>query len=156
MATADWDLLEGIPREAVTRILALGSSKTLPKGTVLFALGDQATHLFLVVGGRVNLTLPLRVGGAHQDGMVEERLPGQFLGWSGLIRPHQYTLQAVAEEETELLALPRTALLDLFSAEPALGYTILTNVAKVIGQRLQVFQTMWIREMQRSLESRSV
>lgn len=156
MATADWDLLEGIPREDVTRVLALGSSKTLPEGTVLFALGDQATHLFLVVGGRVSLTLPLRVGGAHRDGLVEERLAGQFLGWSGLIPPHQYTLQAVASEKTELLALPRTALLDLFSDEPQLGYAILTNVARVIGRRLQVFQTMWIREMQRSLESRSV
>lgn len=156
MATAEWDLLEGIPEEDVTRVLSLGSSKTLSKGTVLFALGDQATHLFLVVGGTVSLTLPLRVGGAQKDGMVEERLPGQFLGWSGLIPPHQYTLQAAAASETELLALPRTALLELFSADPRLGYSILTNLARVLGRRLQVFQTIWIREMQRSLENRSV
>jgi CRP-like cAMP-binding protein len=155
MALPDWDLLEGIPEEDVNGVLALASPTNLSEGTVLFGLGDEATDLFLVVSGKVSLTLPLRVGGGHQDALVEERLPGQILGWSGLIPPHRYTLQAVASEDTVLLGLPRTALIELFSARPEVGYAVLTNVAKVIGQRLQVFQTMWIREMQRVLESRS-
>jgi CRP-like cAMP-binding protein len=64
-------------------------------------------------------------------------------------------LQASVPEKTELLALPREALLELFSHEPSLGYQVFRNVARVIGQRLQLFQTMWIREMQRAIESRS-
>ena len=154
MPTIDWDLLKGLPEGDVANILALGSSRTLSPGTLLFDLGDEAADLFLVETGKVNLTLPVRVGGDHHDALVEERLPGQLLGWSGLIPPHRYTLQARAPVETELLALPRTALLDLFSARPEVGYSALSNVAKVIGQRLQIFQTMWIREMQRTLEAR--
>jgi hypothetical protein len=29
------------------------------------------------------------------------------------------------------------------------------NLASVVGQRLQVFQAMWLREMQRFVETRS-
>ncbi len=37
---------------------------------------------------------------------------------------------------------------------PTVGYTVSRNVASVIGHRLEVFQTMWLREMQRVIELR--
>jgi len=154
MSPAYWDLLAGLAEEDAKTLLDLGSSQTFSAGEEIFGLGDTATYLFLVVTGRVKLTLPLRLGGSHQDALVEERLPGQLLGWSGLIPPHKYTLRAVTGEEAQLLALPRTSLLELFSARPEVGQTVFSNVAAVIGQRLQIFQTMWIREMQRVIESR--
>ena len=155
MDAGDWDLLRGIPKESANRVLDLGSQRILAPGSTPFGLGDEATHLFLVVRGKANLTLPIRLEGSHESAVVEERTPGQFLGWSGLIPPHRYTLQAVTPVETELLALPRSDLLKLFSSEPELGYAVLSNVARIIGQRLQMFQTMWVREMQRAVEGRS-
>lgn len=154
MSLQSWDLLADIPEDGRRAVLDLGASRALPAGTVVFGLGDEASELFLVVTGKVNLTLPVHLEGKHLDATVEERLPGQLLGWSGLVPPHRYTLRAVATEETELLALPRAALLDLFAARPELGYAVLSNVAAVIGRRLQIFQTMWIREMQRVIETR--
>jgi len=155
MATQKWDLLEGLAEDDVNRILSLGSSRTIPQGTALFGLGDEATDLFLVERGAVKLTLPLMVDGESSDALVEERLPGQLLGWSALVPPHQYTLQAFTPVETDLLALPRTDLLGLLSDTPKLGYAVFTNLARVVGQRLQISQTMWILEMQRVLASRS-
>ena len=40
-------------------------------------------------------------------------------------------------------------------AHPAAGYTVSLNLASVIGQRLHVFQAMWLREMQRAVEVHS-
>ena len=86
--------------------------------------------------------------------LVEERMPGQMLGWSALIPPHRFTLNATAPLATELVALPRPALLDHFATHPQVGYTVLTNLAAIIGHRLQVLQAMWLREMQRVIELR--
>jgi hypothetical protein len=58
-------------------------------------------------------------------------------------------LKATAPLETELIALPRSALLEHFAARPAVGYAVTRNLAAVVGQRLQVFQAMWLREVQR-------
>ncbi len=80
---------------------------------------------------------------------MEERSAGQTLGWSALIPPHRFTLKATAPIETDLLAFRRGPLLDYLAAHPEVGYPVTRNLAAVVGQRLQVFQAMWLREMQR-------
>jgi CRP-like cAMP-binding protein len=146
------DLLKSIPASAADAVLALGRAVTLPSGAVLFELGADADHLYVIVRGRVNLTLPMQVYGREQDILVEERLAGQTLGWSALIPPHRFTLKATAQIDTELLAFRRAELLGHFAAHPEAGYAVVGNVAATVGQRLQVFQAMWLREMKRVLE----
>jgi CRP-like cAMP-binding protein len=85
---------------------------------------------------------------------MEEKFPGETLGWSALVPPHRFTLNARASIPSELLRLPREALLEHLAAHPDIGYRLTLNVAAVIGHRLQVFQAMWLREMQRVVELR--
>jgi CRP-like cAMP-binding protein len=150
------DLLAGLAEEEAAPVLALGSRIALSAGQVLFNLGDAADSLFIVESGRIALTLPLRLRDGQQDVLIEERSPGQALGWSALVPPHRFTLKAAASIDTEVLALPRAALFEHFAAHPAVGYAVTRNVSAVVGQRLQVLQTMWLREMQRVVEIRGV
>ncbi len=149
------ELLRGVAETDAAAILNLGSRVHLQSGAVLFSLGDDAETLFLVERGRVALTLPLQVGGRDEDVLVEERQPGETVGWSALIPPHRFTLKATALVETELLGLSRAALLDYFATRPEAGHAVTRNLAAVIGQRLQVFQAMWLREVQRVVDHRS-
>jgi CRP-like cAMP-binding protein len=146
------DLLAGLAEADAQRVLALGSRVTLAAGAPLFSLGDAADSLFLVERGRLALTLPMQVRGREQDVLIEERAAGQTLGWSALVPPHRFTLKAAALVDSQLVALPRAALADFFAAHPAIGYVVARNVSAVVGQRLQLFQTMWLREMQRVVE----
>jgi CRP-like cAMP-binding protein len=77
------------------------------------------------------------------------------VGWSALIPPYRFTLTASVPLETEVIALPRDVLREYFAASPEAGYKVALNLAVVIGHRLQLFQTMWMREMQRTVEVRS-
>ena len=149
MSSHDLDLLAGVAPVHVQAISALGHSSSLRTGDTLFRLGEVADSLIVIDRGRVALTLPMQVRDHDEDILIEERGPGQTVGWSALIPPHRYTLTASALIETDVLALPRVALLDYFSAHPEVGYAVTRSVASVVGQRLQVFQTMWLREMQR-------
>ena len=143
------DLLAGIAPADAQSVVALGTLVKLGAGDVLFRLGDVADTVYLIRRGRIALTLPLQVSGSEQDVFIEERLPGQTLGWSALIPPFKFTLNATAPLETEVLALPRAPLLEYFAERPHVAYPVALNLAAVIGQRLQVFQAMWLREMQR-------
>jgi len=149
------DLLNGLPSAEIEGILALGTRLIVPAGTSLFRLGDTADRLFLTERGRIRLTLPMQVRGKEEEILVEERSAGQTVGWSALIPPYRFTLTAHAPLESEVIALPREALREHFSAHPAVGYKIALNLAIVMGHRLQLFQTMWVREMQRAVEVRS-
>ena len=147
--TTPIELFAGLEAADADAIRALGHTIRLAPGQALFGLGDDATHLYLVERGRIALTLPLRVGDREQQVPVEERSAGQALGWSALIPPHHFTLSAKALAETALLAVPRTELLAYLESHPAAGYRFTLNVASMVGHRLNVTQTMWMREVQR-------
>lgn len=146
------DLLRGLSQEEADQALALGAHVTVHSGAKLFELGDVADRIFIIQRGRLRLTLPIEVRGHEEEIVVEERSAGETVGWSALIPPYRFTLSAVAPLETEVIALSREALSSYFSAHPEVGHTISMNLASVIGQRLQLFQAMWLREMQRTVE----
>lgn len=148
------ELFTGLSHDEAAALLELGSRISLSSGQVLFRMGSEAGTLYLLERGRIALTLPMQVCGREEDVLVEERAPGQTVGWSALIPPYRFTLKATAPLETDVLAFTRSSLLEHFGKWPVVGYIVTRNVASVIGQRLQVFQAMWLREMQRLVELR--
>ncbi len=148
------ELVEGLSEQETAALLALAGTKTLDAGEPLFRLGAAADTLYVVARGRIVLSLPMRIRGGEEDVLVEEKEPGETVGWSGLVAPHRFTLNATAAVPSDVLAFSRAVLLDHFRSNPTVGYAVTRNVATVIGHRLLVFQTMWLREMQRTLEYR--
>ena len=149
MMNHDAELLAGLHPRDVAAVLSLGHPVALSTGDKLFRLGDEADHLFTINRGRMALTMPMAVRDRAEDILIEERGAGQTVGWSALIPPHRFSLTAAALVETEVIALPRAALVEFFTGNPDVGYAVTRNIATVIGQRLEVFQAMWLREMQR-------
>jgi CRP-like cAMP-binding protein len=145
------ELLAGLQEEVAAAVMALGTPMSLRAGRVLFDLGTEADTIYVIERGRMTLTLPIDVGGREEHVLIEEREAGQALGWSALIAPHRFTLKATASLDSVVVALPRAALLEHFAARPAVGYVVMRNVAAVTGHRLQVFQAMWLREIQRAV-----
>ncbi len=152
MPSPQTDLLVGLTSEEAARVWDLGEPLLLSRGDLLFDLGASADSVFHVVRGCISLTLPMQIRGRQEDVLVEERMAGETVGWSGLIPPYRFTLKATARADSELRSFPRQTLLDHFAAHPRIAATVTRNIATVIGHRLQVFQAMWLREMQRSLD----
>jgi CRP-like cAMP-binding protein len=149
MRLTNSELFAGLTDAEAQEIESLGTLTRLAGGDTLFDLGVAADCLYLIVQGRIALTMPMTVRGREQDVLVEERGPGQTVGWSAFIPPHRFTLKASAPLTTEILAIPRTVLATHLESHPTVGYRVARNVAAVVGQRLQVVQAMWLREMQR-------
>lgn len=142
------EFLAGLDAQTAADVLALSEPVRLTAGDVLFSLGSEARNLFLVQRGLVALTMPMQVAGREENVLIDERVPGQTLGWSTLIPPHRFTLTARVSIDTELLSFPRDTLMNYFDRHAEVGYVVSRNVAAIVGQRLQVFQAMWLRQMQ--------
>jgi SulP family sulfate permease len=152
MATQQ-DLLKGITPLDAESVIALATPLDLAVGATLFRLGDEADAVYLIERGRIALSLPMKLAGRAQDVVVEEHDAGQTIGWSALIPPHRFTLTATAPLPTRVLVLRRARLMEFCEVYPRLGQLIALNIAGVIGHRLQVVQAMWLREMQRAVNS---
>jgi CRP/FNR family cyclic AMP-dependent transcriptional regulator len=154
MTSVEHSLLKGLSGDETTRFLGLGVPIRLASRETLFRLGTEADKAYLVMRGRIALTLPIQIRGKEEDVLVEETLPGETVGWSALVPPHRFTLNATAAIDSELIGFSRASVLHHFAAHPDVGRAVTQNLAAVIGHRLQVFQTMWLREMQRAIEHR--
>ena len=150
------ELVAGLAPDDAAQVLQLGTALRVPSGTALFHLGELADRVFVIERGRIALTMPMQVRQQEEAVLVEERSPGETVGWSALIPPHRFTLNATAPLETDVIAIPRTALLGYLATHPDVAYVLTRNVAELMGQRLLVFQAMWLREMQRGIESRTL
>lgn len=147
------ELLAGLDERDAAAVMALAQPIRLRAGEHLFRLGGEATSLYVIQSGLITLAMPMQIAGREENVRIDERGPGQTVGWSTLIPPHRFTLIATAPIDTELLAIPRSQLLDHFASRPAVGSAVWRNVAALVGERLQVFQAMWLREMQHIVDS---
>jgi CRP-like cAMP-binding protein len=127
------DLLQGLTPEDARQALGLGVRMTVSSGAALFRLGDEADRIYLIARGRLKLTMPMQVRGCEQDVLVEDRGPGQTVGWSALIPPYRFTLTATAPLETEVVSFSREALQHHFLAYPEIGAAVFLNLAAVVG-----------------------
>jgi len=120
-------------------------------GESIFRLGDEATALHVVAMGAVDLTFPLQVMGEQKDVRFHTLDPGQVLAWSALVPPHKLTMSARAAKQSVLLSFEREPLLKLLADDASLGFPVMSNLARVIGFRLQEQQALWVREVQRNV-----
>jgi hypothetical protein len=67
----------------------------------------------------------------------------------------RFTLSATASSDTEVNALSREALRVYYAVYPTIGCNLALNLAVVIGHRLQLFQTIGLREMERTVQTLS-
>ena len=149
------ELFEGLDDEGIRRVADIGRYKALRAGEYLFLLGEDAANFYVVIRGKVNLCFPMPLGGEVKDITVESVGEGQALGWSALVKPYRFTLSARATEPTDVVSFPRRSLMDLFDAEPRLGHLFFMRLSELIGVRLETFQALWARELQRLVERSS-
>jgi CRP-like cAMP-binding protein len=107
---------------------------SFPAGAVLFAEGGPAARCWLIRDGRV--ALETRVPG-RAPVVVHTLGPGDLVGWSWLIPPHQWQYTAVARGAVLAAELDAARLRALADADPALGYPLALGLLEAATARLQ-------------------
>jgi hypothetical protein len=100
--------------------------RTLPAGTRLFARGDYADEVFLVMKGRVRV-----------EGKGTLIKPGQLVGEMGLFTEAQRrTAGAVCETEVELASVSEDRIWELFYQNPEFGAYLLRLVMQRVATQV--------------------
>ena len=108
---------------------------TLSAGSVLWRAGAPATHLFVVLSGRVRIVRSHR-GRQH---LVHVARPGDSIGEVPVLDGAGYPATAIAAEPTECLAMPADLVLELLERDGALARIFLQRLAnrvRVLVDRL--------------------
>ena len=99
---------------------------------VIFDEGEEGQGLFVVLSGRVKITLPNDV-----NTVLIELGPGAFFGEVALLDQSVRTAQARAVEDTQIVALFRADFYSLLETHAAVASPISFQLAKVLAARLR-------------------
>jgi len=125
------ELFKGMNRDFVKGIMDLTKKESFKEGDILFAEGDGAEEFFILLRGRVKLSIGEEGRLVHVVGR-----PGEAFGWSSLVGRDAYTASAQCMAPTKLLKMDREDIEKVLENDPANGLVFVKRLAAGIGERL--------------------
>ena len=126
-------LFEGLPDAELAGLATDSTRRRLADGEVLFAQGEPAQTLYVVVRGGV----VLRTDGDGRSVIVETLRPGDLLGWAAM-REGAITLStARAVGPTEVIAIPIDDIVDLASGGSSKSRLLLQRIVGLAAHHLE-------------------
>lgn len=107
--------------------------RTFRKGQVLFREGDPGDEMFLILSGRVAVTVKPEQGG---EITLSEISAGNFLGEMSIIEQAPRSATCRALTDCELLTLHADDFLDLIASRPRAAAAVLRRMAAITAERL--------------------
>ena len=108
--------------------------RTYAPGEPLLREGDPADRFVLVLDGKVALEIVLP---DRPPITVQTVGAGEVIGWSWLVAPHRWRVDARAVKATRTLEIPGGALRSALDADPTDGYRFLLRLLPVVAERLE-------------------
>jgi CRP-like cAMP-binding protein len=128
-------LFEGLSHSQIERIVATTQEQKFKKEQWLFSEDQEASDLYLVMDGAVELVI--KVEDTIEIPIAIVRPDNGCLGVSALIEPYRYTLSARCLDDSKLLAIPKTHLDELMNADSEMRCVMMTNLATKLLNRLK-------------------
>jgi NADP-reducing hydrogenase subunit HndB len=136
-------IFKGLDENQLSAVQRCCQEEQHKAGTKLFGEGEQASHLYIVKKGQVDLRFDLPGRTTSEKNTISSILEFKAFGWSSLVAPYKYSLSAYCSTQTcEVVKIERQRLTKLFSEDNRLGYLVLSNMARVIGKRFQKLEKL--------------
>ena len=125
------DFFLGTGKEFTLEAMEISKKLTQESGEFVFREGDSADHFFVLLKGRIRLTV-----GQTGSEVYVVRNKGEIFGWSCLIGRETYSASAEGLEPTDLLRFDRESFLRILERYPANEALIYRRIAETLGNRL--------------------
>jgi CRP-like cAMP-binding protein len=130
------EILGGLDDRRLSAVSGCCSVSQFQRGDKIFGPGEEARYLYAVMEGKVELR------GDPQSPLQENILQeNRIFGWPSLISPNIYRFAAYsASRNAKVIQIDAACLKRVFEEAPELGYTIMSRLLEVIGQRFHQLQ----------------
>ena len=124
-----FSLFSGLEPEYLSTLAAIAVPKRISKKAVLFREGEEAKGFYLLLKGRIKLSMVSSSGKEQILHFVQE---GQSFAEAALYMNKSYPATAEAIEESELFYIPNGALSNAMSSDPGLAMNLIAHLARYL------------------------
>jgi CRP-like cAMP-binding protein len=129
--------------DEIKRLSAVSGVITLKAGEKVYSEGIPASHIFILLKGKVELNRPTKGGTSL---LIDDLSEEDILGVSSLLGADRYLLNAECMEDSEVLKIEGKALRQIIDQNPTVGCTMQRRVSQIIFNRyvnvMERFQTV--------------
>jgi CRP-like cAMP-binding protein len=115
----------------------------LKEGERVYSDGTPASHLFVLLKGRIELRRPTKTGISF---LVDDLMEGSLFGVSSFTGIERYILNAECVEDSEVLKVEARVLRQILDGNPVVGLAIQRRISQVFFKRyvdtMEKLQTM--------------
>ena len=124
-----------LPVVVLNEIGAICREIKVSRGEVIFRIGDVSQDVFILAEGSVELGYGSISVDESKPGTIRE--PGEFFGWGALAGDGNYRLiNAMAVQDTRLIAVDGVALMNLLQNQPTAGFRFVRKLLAIILNRI--------------------
>lgn len=116
----------------INRLSVASGVARLKEGDRIYSEGVPASHLFVLIKGRVELKRPTK-GGPNL--LVDDLIAGSIFGVSSLMGADRYLLNAECVEDSEVLKIEGIVLRQILDENPVVGYAMQRKVSQIFFNR---------------------
>jgi CRP-like cAMP-binding protein len=131
----------GLRDDELTAIAMIAEECNYPDGGVVFREGEQATRLYILTAGAIDLVYEIHRGDGVDTSYVGSIHAGEPFGLSAFVDPYALTATARAHGSARTIAIDAAGLRALSEVDCRLGYTIMRQVAIALAERLGFART---------------
>ena len=125
------DLFRSLDKDFVKEIMDIAETGSFQAGELLFQEGNPADWFYILLKGRVKLSL-------GQTGQVVYLVSnaGEAFGWSSLVGRPSYSASAECVTATKLLKFDKEKFQNIVEKDTANGLILFKSLAAILGDRL--------------------
>jgi CRP-like cAMP-binding protein len=134
---AEHPFLKGLDPKYIELLVGCASNVRFDPEAFIFREGEEANQFFLIRQGRIALEIHSEIYGPITIQTLRE---GDILGWSWLIPPYYWHVDAHALELTRMIAFDGKCLRTKCQEDKNLGYELMLIMLPLMGKRLEATQ----------------
>jgi CRP-like cAMP-binding protein len=125
------ELFAGTSMDFVQKFMNVSQMISHQNGDVIFQENDKALHFFILLSGRVRLTI-----GEDRHAVYDAHRTGEAFGWSSLIGRDVYSASAHCIEATKLLRIDSKKFSGILNNDAPNSSIFFKHLAATLGNRL--------------------
>jgi CRP-like cAMP-binding protein len=138
MVSAEWlkktELFGNLDESQLNLVLSHSSVEPFPEGKTIFRQGEEATRLYVLIEGTIDLTVKAQEKIDFMTSKVEGT--GAVFGTPCLMEPFRYNVTATCLKSAKVLVIEAAHLKKMMEEDPKMGMEIMRRLASIYFNRL--------------------
>lgn len=138
MVSAEWlkkaELFNILGELQLNALLSYSIVKSFPEGETIFRQGEEATHLYILIQGAVDLTVRAEEQIDFMTSRIEKE--GAVFGTASLMEPFHYNVTAKCLKPSQVLIFEAHQIRKKMEEDPKMGMEMMKKLASIYFNRL--------------------